>query len=396
MSQNPQKLLFVFGTRPEAIKLAPVIKEAGKNPNFKVLVCVFRQHREMLDQVLKTFGIRPDFDFGISLSDRDLFGQGLNIFLRVKSIISSGWGFLRFLFLLKRERPDFLLVQGDTSTVFLAAFLAYHFKIRIIHIEAGLRTYDKYAPFPEEMNRQLLCRLADVHFAPTEIARKNLLSEGVPGERIIVTGNTAIDALVSVAKVQEEGSRKEEHLRYFKGRYGVDLDGSQRVVLVTAHRRESFGSGLQHICEALKEIAEKRPDILILYPVHLNPSVQSPVRAMLSGLKNVVLLEPLDYDRFVFLMNRAYCILTDSGGVQEEAPTLKKPVLVMREKTERLESIQAGVSKLVGTDKDRIVEETLLLLDDKKVFDSMTARENPYGDGHASERIIKAILDFSD
>ncbi len=394
MNQNTKKLLFVFGTRPEAIKLAPVIKEARKNPNFGVLVCVFRQHREMLDQVLKTFEIRPDFDFGISLSDRDLFGQGLNVFLRVKSIILSGLGFLRFLFLLKRERPDFLLVQGDTSTVFLAAFLAFHFKIRIIHVEAGLRTYDKHAPFPEEMNRQLLCRLADVHFAPTEIARKNLLSEGVPGERIFVTGNTAIDALVSVAKTQEEGHRKEEHLRYFKNRYGIDLSGSRKVVLVTAHRRESFGSGIEHICEALREIAEKRPDVLILYPVHLNPSVQSPVRAMLGEVKNIALLKPLDYDRFVFLMNRAHFILTDSGGVQEEAPTLKKPVLVMREKTERLESVQAGVSKLVGTDKDKIVKETLLLLEDKKIFDSMTVGGNPYGDGHASERIIKAIMDL--
>lgn len=386
-----KKILFVFGTRPEAIKLAPVIKKASEMPDLKTMVCVFRQHREMLDQVLKVFDIKPDFDLKISISDRDLLGQGLNIITRLKTLFFSGIGFLKFFRLLKKEKPDLLVVQGDTSTVFLAAFIAFHFKIKIAHVEAGLRTHDKYAPFPEEINRQLLCRLADIHFAPTEIARDNLLKEGTDANMIFVVGNTVIDALLLAVKNQNEKPQQEENIEYFKNNHGIDFNSQRKIILITAHRRESFGEGFRNICEALKEIAEKRPDVIIVYPVHLNPNVRLPVMSILGGLKNVLLLEPVGYARFVFLMNKSHFILTDSGGIQEEAPSLKKPVLVMRDKTERMESIKAGVSKLVGTDKNKIVKEVVSLLDSSDAYNSMIAEKNSYGDGKAAEKIIDII-----
>ncbi|KKU91468.1 MAG: UDP-N-acetylglucosamine 2-epimerase [Candidatus Jorgensenbacteria bacterium GW2011_GWA1_48_11] len=386
-----KKILVVFGTRPEAIKLAPVIKEMKKNKDFKVLVCVFRQHKEMLDQVLKTFDIRPDFDLGISVNDKELLNEKVNVLIKIKTLIQSGFGFLRFFNILRREKPDLLMVEGDTSTVFLAGFLAYYFKIKVAHVEAGLRTYDKYSPFPEEMNRQLLCRLADFNFAPTETARQNLLNEGVPDGKIYVTGNTAIDALLWMNQKQKNHDFEKGRREDFMGKYGFDINAGKKIILVTAHRRESFGEGLKNICAALKELAEKRNDIMIIYPVHLNPSVQNVVYPALKDQKNIFLTEPLDYESNIFLMSRSYLIMTDSGGIQEEAPSLNKPVLVMREKTERVEGVEAGVSRLVGTDKSKIVNSAVELLDNSMIYESMIGRTNPYGDGKAAERIISAL-----
>ena len=394
MARTQKKIIVVFGTRPEAIKLAPVIKEFKKLSGIETRVCVFRQHKQMLDQVLETFEMRPDFDLPISINDKDLLGGGVNIFMRVKTLLQSGWGFLRFLFLLKRERPNLLVVEGDTSTVFLAAFLGYLFKIPIAHVEAGLRTYDKYAPFPEEMNRQLLGRLADIHFAPTERAKKNLLNENVPPEKIHVVGNTEIDALLWVTNRHKDPSLEKRLLGDLRKNYGLHLKGQKKIVLVTAHRRESFGKGLENICRALKEIATQRGDVVIIYPVHPNPNVQKIAYSILSDEENIFLTQPIAYEPFAFLMNKSYIILTDSGGIQEAAPSLNKPVLVMREKTERQEGVEVGVSKLVGTDKDMIIQSALELLDNQKAYKSMTGKKNPYGDGTASVRISKVIEKF--
>lgn len=383
-----KKILMVFGTRPEAIKFAPIIKEIQNNSSLKGIVCVFRQHDKMLDHILEVFSIVPDYDLKITLSDKALFGKGINIFRKIKNLTASGFSFLKFLQILKREKPDILMVQGDTSTAFLAAFLAYHFKIKIAHIEAGLRTYDKYSPFPEEMNRQLICRLADFHFAPTEQAKNNLLKEGISEEKIFLTGNTAIDALLATKEKQEKNIVKYEN--EFSRKYGVDFN-DKKIILVTAHRRESFGEGLKNIFSAIKEIAQKRNDAEIIYPVHLNPNVHHLAQKMLSGISNIHLIEPLEYDKFIFLMDNSYLILTDSGGIQEEAPSLHKPVLVMRNITERQEGIEAGVSKLIGTSLKSIIKETILLLDNKDIYNKMASGINPYGDGKAAEKIIKAI-----
>ena len=381
----------VFGTRPEAIKFAPIIKEIKNNSSLKAVVCVFRQHDKMLDYVLKVFDITPDYDFKIMLSDKALFGKGINIFRKIKNLIISGFSFLKFLMILKKEKPDILMIQGDTSTAFLAAFLAFHFKIKIAHIEAGLRTYDKYSPFPEEINRQLISRLADLHFAPTERAKNNLLKEGIAEEKIFLTGNTAIDALFAIKEKQAENIAEYEN--NFSKKYGFDFK-DKKIILITAHRRESFGEGLKNIFSAIKELAEKRKDIIIIYPVHLNPNVCHLARKMLDGISNINLIEPLEYDEFVFLMSISYLILTDSGGIQEEAPSLGKPVLVMREHTERQEGIEAGGSKLVGTNPEIIIKETLNLLDDKNAYNAMAKSRNPYGDGKATPKIIEAIRDF--
>ena len=394
LNQSSKKILIVFGTRPEAIKLAPIIKELGKNSYFKIKICIFRQHKEMLDQVLKTFDIKPDFDLGISINDKDLFGQNLNIFRRIKTLIQSGLGFLRYLFILKREKPDLLIVQGDTSTVFLAAFLAYLFKINIAHIEAGLRTYDKYAPFPEEMNRQLLGRLADIHFAPTEGAKKNLLNESVPSEKIHVVGNTEVDALLWITDKHKNKLIEKELLISLQKIHGLNLNHNKKIILVTAHRRENFGEGLRNIYAALKEIADRRDDVVLVYPVHPNPNVHQVAYSILSNQDNVFLTSPIAYELFIFLMSRAYLILTDSGGIQEAAPSLNKPVLVMREKTERVEGIDIGASKLVGTDKDMIVDSALELLDNSEAYNSMIGKTNPYGDGKAAEKIVGAIAEY--
>ncbi len=370
------KVLSIFGTRPEAIKMAPVIKELEKHPNlFQSVVCVTAQHRQMLDQVLELFEIRPDYDLDIMKPGQDLFDVTCNVLKGLKPV-------------LEKEQPDIVLVHGDTTTTMAASLAAYYSRIRVGHVEAGLRTGNKYAPFPEEINRRVAGALTDLHFAPTERAKSNLLAEGVPDTSIFVTGNTVIDALLAVAERVE----KDRVLRSrFEGQFSF-LDPSKRLILVTGHRRENFGEGFEQICSALAEIARQTPDAEILYPVHLNPNVQEPVRRILGNSPQVHLIEPLDYLPFVYLMERCFMIITDSGGVQEEAPSLGKPVLVMRDTTERPEALAAGTVKLVGTNREKIVTEALLLLNDNSAYEAMGKAHNPYGDGLAASRIIDALL----
>ena len=374
------KVLTIFGTRPEAIKLAPVIKELEKNPEIVSSVCVTAQHRQMLDQVLQLFEINPDFDLDLMREDQSLFDITASILQNLEEV-------------LKEERPDIVLVHGDTTTAFVASLAAYYCKIKIGHVEAGLRTYDKYNPFPEEINRRLVDVLCDLWFAPTKNAKQNLLREGAPDDKIFVTGNTVIDALLWVTKHQASPAVQEGMKRQLYDKFDVSLD-ARRVILVTGHRRESFGEGFENICQGLKKIAEHNPDIQLIYPVHLNPSVKGPVFRILGDTTNVHLIEPLDYALFVFLMNRAYIILTDSGGIQEEAPSLGKPVLVMREKTERPEAIEAGTAKLIGTDCERIFTETQQLLDDQVEYEKMSMATNPFGDGNAAERIVQVLQKY--
>ncbi len=371
-------ICIVIGTRPEAIKLAPVISALRKE-GMKTSVCVFRQHGAMLGETLKVFGIKPDVVFPISISDR-MFGRGAGIFQKGIAGIQSGLGILRYMRFLKKQKPDMVIVQGDTLTAFLAAFLAFLNKIKVAHVEAGLRTHDKWAPFPEEINRQLIARLADIHFAPTESAKQNLLREGIDEKDIHVVGNTAIDALLSVARLEVQPLNNEVEPR-------EKISTSTKTILVTAHRRESFGEGLKEICEALKEIAKTYPEIKIIFPVHPNPNVREVVKAELKDIKNIELCEPLLYGKMVETMKNAHIILTDSGGIQEEAPSLGKPVLVMREKTERQEGIDAGVSKLVGVKKESVVSGVRELLENKEIYERMSRAGNPYGDGKAGERI---------
>jgi UDP-N-acetylglucosamine 2-epimerase (non-hydrolysing) len=376
-----KRVLTVFGTRPEAIKMAPVIKEIGQRPDMEGVVCVTAQHREMLDQVLNIFNIAPDYDMNIMKVDQDLFDVTANVLSGLKAILLE-------------TKPDVVLVQGDTTTAFVAGLAAYYCKIPVGHVEAGLRTHNKYSPFPEEKNRHLLSALSDFHFAPTEWAKSNLLKEGVSEEGIWVTGNTVVDALLSIVESQRSEAGVRELGDYFRLRCNLDLQSPadrRRLILVTGHRRENFGAGFENICLALKEIAEKREDIKIVYPVHLNPNVQKPVRSILNNNRNIHLVEPLEYEPFVYLMSRSHLILTDSGGVQEEAPSLGKPVLVMRDTTERPEGINAGIVKLVGTDKKRIVSETLELLDNRAAYEKMSKIANPYGDGKAARRILEVL-----
>ncbi|GAB7027919.1 non-hydrolyzing UDP-N-acetylglucosamine 2-epimerase [Geotalea toluenoxydans] len=371
------KVLTVFGTRPEAIKMAPVVKELEKHPeSFKSVVCVTAQHRQMLDQVLELFAIRPDHDLNIMKPGQDLFDITCNVMQGLKPV-------------LEKERPDVVLVHGDTTTTMAASIASFYCRTKVGHVEAGLRTHNKFAPFPEEINRRLAGAVADLHFAPTEASRQNLLNEGVSEEDIYVTGNTVVDALLTVSRRIESDPALAER---FRGEFSF-LDPVKRLLLVTGHRRENFGAGFEHICEALAEIAQSCPDVEILYPVHLNPNVQEPVKRILGGnkLTNVHLIEPVDYLPFVYLMNRSHLIITDSGGVQEEAPSLGKPVLVMRETTERPEAVTAGTVKLVGTDKERIIIETKLLLNDAAAYRTMSMAHNPYGDGLAAERIIEVL-----
>ena len=367
------KVLTVFGTRPEAIKLAPVIKELEKHPEFESRVCVTAQHREMLDQVLELFEIKPDWDLNLMRKGQSLF-----------DITADGLRALEPV--LKEEKPDVVLVHGDTTTTFVASLAAYYLKIKIGHVEAGLRTYDKYNPFPEEMNRRLADTLCDLYFAPTELAKQNLLREGVPVEKVFVTGNTVIDALFLILSLESQAGGQQ-----LLQTIGLKTQDS-RLILVTGHRRESFGAGFEHICKGLRKIAEHYDDVQIVYPVHLNPNVQEPVHRILSGIDNVHLIEPLEYSPFAFLMNKAYLILTDSGGIQEESPALGKPVLVMREKTERPEAIEAGTARLVGTDSERIFTETQRLLDNADEYHKMARAINPFGDGKAAERIVQILL----
>jgi UDP-N-acetylglucosamine 2-epimerase (non-hydrolysing) len=361
-------VLTIFGTRPEAVKLAPVIKELERCPKIVSRVCVTAQHREMLDSFLALFGIRPDHDLDIMQPGQSLFDLTERILGGLQDVLQA-------------ERPDFILVQGDTTTAFVSALAAFYSRVKVGHVEAGLRTTDKYNPFPEEINRRLISHLADLHFAPTERARSNLIAEGVPDQHIFVTGNTVIDALFAILE------RAESHDLLSS----LSLQAGRRLVLVTAHRRESFGVGLANICRALKRIIEQAPDVEVVYPVHPNPNVRSTVERMLRGVERVHLIEPLDYVAFVHLMNRVYLILTDSGGITEEAPSLGKPVLIMRETTERPEAIEVGAAKLVGTDPDEIAREALILLEDHDKYARMSRSPNPFGDGHAAERIVKVM-----
>jgi UDP-N-acetylglucosamine 2-epimerase (non-hydrolysing) len=364
-----KKILFIFGTRPEAIKIAPVIKELEKYPKkFKVINCVTAQHRQMLDQVLSLFEIKVDYDLNIMKEGQDLFYLNSRLMPSLKKV-------------LEREKPDLCLVQGDTTSAFLGGLAAYYQKIKVGHIEAGLRTYQKYSPFPEETNRRLLSAIADLHFAPTKKAKDNLLKENIPSGNIFVTGNTVIDALLMIAKNNYQ----------FDNPTLKKLDFTKKIILVTAHRRESFGKPFREMCYAFREIVNSHKDLELIYPVHLNPNVQKPVKHILKNTKRIHLIPPLDYKDFVLLMKKSYLILTDSGGIQEEAPTFHKPVLVMREVTERPEAVQAGTAKVVGTQRKKIVEETSKLLSSEKTYQKMSSTKNPYGDGKAAKRIVQII-----
>jgi UDP-N-acetylglucosamine 2-epimerase (non-hydrolysing) len=371
MPESPLRVLSILGTRPEAVKMAPVIERLGRAPGVESRVCVTAQHREMLDQVLDLFSIRPDYDLDLMRPDQPLADLSSALFAGLDPV-------------LQEARPDWVLLQGDTTTVMAASLLAYYHRARVGHIEAGLRTGDKWQPFPEEINRRVAGVVADLHFAPTARARDNLLREGVPAERILVTGNPVIDALLAVS------SRPYD----WKSGALAAIPDDRRIVLVTAHRRENFGAPLESILTALRTLAETYPDeITVVYPVHLNPNVQEPARRRLGDLANVRLLPPLDYLPMVHLMKRAYLVLTDSGGLQEEAPALGTPVLVLRRVTERPEALEAGTARLVGTDAARIVAETRRLLDDPSSYAAMARAVNPYGDGHAAERIVAALLE---
>ncbi len=370
-----KKILLVFGTRPEAIKMAPLV-HAFQNDEvfFETRVCVTAQHRQMLDQVLDFFGIIPDYDLNLMKPNQTLNGVWADILTGMKVVVDE-W------------RPDWVLVHGDTATSTAAALTAFFAGCKVGHVEAGLRTYNKWSPFPEEMNRQLTGRLADMHFAPTERARQNLLQEGVETSNIVVTGNTVIDALYQSVNIVNRDEYTNEEIENLKS----ILDFHKDFVLVTGHRRENFGQGFVDICHALKEIAQRRTDIQIIYPVHLNPNVQQPVNEILTGVPNIYLIPPLNYPSFVWAMDKARIIITDSGGVQEEAPSLGKPVLVMRDTTERPEAVEAGTVILVGTDRKKIVNETMSLLDDPSRYAAMSHIENPYGDGHACKRIVETL-----
>ncbi|MFG6531410.1 MULTISPECIES: non-hydrolyzing UDP-N-acetylglucosamine 2-epimerase [unclassified Sulfitobacter] len=370
-----KKVLLVFGTRPEAIKMAPVYEVLKATPGLDVRVAVTAQHREMLDQVLLLFGIEPDYDLNVMKP-----GQGLT---EITAAVLAG---LKPVF--EEYAPDLLLVHGDTTTTLSASLAAYYQQIPVGHVEAGLRTGNIYSPWPEEINRKVTGTIARLHFVPTEKAASNLKSEGVPSVRISITGNTVIDALLDVVERLENDPQQSA---VYDSEFGIDP--TRRLILVTGHRRESFGGGFERICTALATLA-KREDVQIIYPVHLNPNVKGPVEISLGELERVKLIAPQDYLPFVHLMRRADIILTDSGGVQEEAPSLGKPVLVMRDTTERPEAVDAGTVKLVGTDADLIIRETSRLLDDQAAYDAMSRAHNPYGDGLASQRVRDAVLSF--
>ena len=369
-----KKVLTIFGTRPEAIKMAPLVHALAEDSRFDSKVCVTAQHREMLDQVMELFGIQPDFDLDIMKSEQTLYEVTTQILLKLKPILEL-W------------KPELVLVHGDTATTFASALAAYYQQIEVGHIEAGLRTRDIYSPWPEEANRRLTSVITKYHFAPTESSKQNLINEGIPEDDITITGNTVIDALYWVKeKLENDKQLSREMCTKFKY-----LHPEKKLILVTGHRRESFGGGLERICEALRQIALLYPNVQILYPVHLNPNVQKTVRKCLSNLSNVFLIEPQQYLPFCYLMNRATIILTDSGGIQEEAPSLGKPVLVMRETTERPEAITAGTVRLVGTDTDLIISQLKMLLSSAVEYQKMSKAHNPYGDGFASKRVLEFL-----
>ncbi len=378
------RVLSIFGTRPEAVKMAPVVQALAQKSGLTSLVCVTAQHRQMLDQVLDLFNIHPDVDLNLMQPDQNLANLTAEIFTHLDPVLA-------------RLKPDWILVQGDTTTVMASSLAAYYHRIKVGHVEAGLRTSDKWQPFPEEINRRLASVIADLHFAPTEWARQNLLRENIPSEQIMVTGNPVIDALQAVVKLPPTPEVLEIFNRlsipYQSNGTISQSPGTPRMILVTAHRRENFGKPLEDICAALKQLAEFYGDgIRIVYPVHLNPNVQAPVRRLLGEVPNIILLKPLDYLPMVQLMKHATLVLTDSGGLQEEAPALGKPVLVMRLVTERPEGVSAGTVRLVGTDQDQIIHQTRKLLDDPLAYASMAQAINPYGDGKAAGRIADAIL----
>lgn len=368
-----KKNLIVFGTRPEAIKMAPLVKAFQNKKNFETKVCITAQHREMLDQVLVFFEITPDYDLNLMKPNQNLYTLTGSILENMRPV-------------LEEFQPDYVYVHGDTTTTMAAALAAFYSGAKVCHVEAGLRTFNKRAPFPEEINRNIAGRIADFHFAPTQRSKENLLQENIAEKSILVTGNTVIDALLlSVGKLQAENYQDSE-IETLQQK----IDLSKKIILVTGHRRENHGEGFIQICKALKEIAEKHPETQIIYPVHLNPNVQKPVYEILSGIDNIQLISPLNYPAFVWLMEKSTLIITDSGGVQEEAPSLGKPVLVMREITERPEAVEAGTVILVGTDKNKIVGETEKLLTNSSYYNRLSTLHNPYGDGKASE----AIVDF--
>ncbi|WP_417775733.1 non-hydrolyzing UDP-N-acetylglucosamine 2-epimerase [Stutzerimonas xanthomarina] len=369
------KTLCVFGTRPEAIKMAPLALALAADDRFEARVCVTGQHREMLDQVLELFAIKPDFDLNIMKPRQDLTDVTSSVLQGMKEVF-------------REFKPDMVLVHGDTATTFAATLAAYYQQLPVAHVEAGLRTGNLYSPWPEEANRKLTGALAKLHFAPTDTSKRNLMQEGIASESIVVTGNTVIDALLEVVKRLDQ----DQQLSAKAAAPTAFLDTSRKLILVTGHRRESFGDGFERICKALLDVAQLHPDVDIVYPVHLNPNVREPVNRLLTGIDNVHLIEPLDYLPFVHLMSRAHIILTDSGGIQEEAPSLGKPVLVMRDTTERPEAVEAGTVKLVGTDGANIVRELNLLLLDTNAYRAMSYAHNPYGDGQACARIIEALL----
>ncbi|MBI6549534.1 non-hydrolyzing UDP-N-acetylglucosamine 2-epimerase [Xenorhabdus lircayensis] len=368
------KVLTVFGTRPEAIKMAPLVHALAKDTAFDTKVCVTAQHREMLDQVLHLFGITPDFDLNIMQKGQDLTDITCRILQGMKPV-------------LEEFKPDVVLVHGDTTTTMATSLAAFYQHIPVGHIEAGLRTGDLYSPWPEEANRKIAGHLAMYHFAPTENSRDNLLKESIAGNRIFVTGNTVIDALLSV----RDRIMNDEAMYGQLAELYPFIDSNKKMILVTGHRRESFGEGFERICEALAQIAKTHPDVQVVYPVHLNPNVSEPVKRILHDIDNVILIKPQDYLPFVYLMNHAYMILTDSGGIQEEAPSLGKPVLVMRNTTERPEAVDAGTVRLVGTETQIIVAEVTRLLTDDIAYQQMSHAHNPYGDGQACQRILEAL-----
>ncbi len=378
---NKQKVLIVFGTRPEAIKMAPIVKQMDAVEEFETRVCVTAQHREMLDQVLTLFNIQPHYDLNLMKPGQDLYDVTTNVLVGMRPVLED-------------FKPDIVLVHGDTATSTAAALAAFYKQIPVGHVEAGLRTNDIYSPWPEEMNRQLTGRMATWHFAPTLWAAGNLERENIPQRQIVVTGNTVIDALqMGVAIIDESADINQSIVQTLS----LHIDGfekallKKRMILVTGHRRENFGDGFLNICQAIKELAEENGDVMIVYPVHLNPNVQNPVNDLLGNIPNVFLIPPQDYLPFIYLMKHSYLVLTDSGGIQEEAPGLGKPVLVMRNTTERPEAVEAGTVKLVGTDPQLIKKEVQQLLNEPALYQLMSKANNPYGDGQASQRIIRFL-----
>lgn len=363
------KVMSIFGTRPEAIKMAPLVKELERRKEIESIVCVTAQHREMLDQVLNTFDIKPDYDLNIMKQGQSLADVTTRALVGLEDVI-------------KEVKPDIVLVHGDTTTTFAGALAAFYNQVASGHVEAGLRTYDKYSPYPEEMNRQMVDRLSDLYFAPTEISKDNLLKENIDESKIYITGNTAIDAMSTT--VDENYTHPE-----------LDwINAGERMILLTAHRRENLGEPMRHIFRAIKRVVDEFSDVKVIYPIHMNPRVREVANEVFGDADRVKLIEPLEVFDFHNFQNKSYIILTDSGGIQEEAPSLGKPVLVLRDTTERPEGIKAGTLKLVGTDEDVIYEETKKLLLDKKAYEKMSKASNPYGDGHASERIVDAIIEY--